>query len=156
MCFPTRQRLDWAMVLSSRSPLLEPPVFPFFAASRSAGMVDHDTLHDAYARAGFILYPTAFPGEWAVPSDERTAKQAPPVLVGWAGGEPAPRLWGRRWSARDLSRSQLANCACRWPVGCRSLSLCSAFVVPMLLPERRLMMIRRVSGVETATSTKTA
>ncbi|CAN0321684.1 unnamed protein product [Hapterophycus canaliculatus] len=27
------------------------------------GMVDHDTLHDAFARAGFILYPTAFPGE---------------------------------------------------------------------------------------------
>ena len=26
------------------------------------GMVDHDTLHDAYARAGFVLYPTAFPG----------------------------------------------------------------------------------------------
>lgn len=26
-------------------------------------MVDHDTLHDAYARAGFVLYPTAFPGE---------------------------------------------------------------------------------------------
>ena len=27
-------------------------------------MVDHDTLHDAYARAGFVLYPTAFPGQW--------------------------------------------------------------------------------------------
>lgn len=27
------------------------------------GMVDHDTLHDAYARAGFVLYPTAFPGK---------------------------------------------------------------------------------------------
>eukprot|EP00752_Nemacystus_decipiens_P009479 g8475.t1 len=26
------------------------------------GMVDHNTLHDAYARAGFVLYPTAFPG----------------------------------------------------------------------------------------------
>lgn len=28
-----------------------------------AGMVDHDTLHDAYARSGFVLYPTAFPGK---------------------------------------------------------------------------------------------
>lgn len=26
-------------------------------------MVDQETLHDAYARAGFILYPSAFPGE---------------------------------------------------------------------------------------------
>ena len=26
-------------------------------------MVDQETLHDAYARAGFVLYPTAFPGE---------------------------------------------------------------------------------------------
>lgn len=27
------------------------------------GMVDHDTLHEAYARAGFMLYPSAYPGE---------------------------------------------------------------------------------------------
>lgn len=28
------------------------------------GMVGHHTLNDAYARAGFVLYPTAFPGRW--------------------------------------------------------------------------------------------
>lgn len=48
------------MVLSSRPPLMA-PLPP--RLSIPAGMVDHDTLHDAYARAGFILYPTAFPGE---------------------------------------------------------------------------------------------
>lgn len=31
----------------------------------TTGMVDHTTLHDAFARAGFILYPTAFPGKKA-------------------------------------------------------------------------------------------
>lgn len=30
---------------------------------RAAGMVDHQTLHDAYSRAGFALYPTTFRGE---------------------------------------------------------------------------------------------
>lgn len=26
-------------------------------------MVDHDTLNEAYARAGFMLYPSAYPGK---------------------------------------------------------------------------------------------
>lgn len=38
-------------------------LFMYNAVPHDAGMVDQDTLHDAYARSGFVLYPTAFPGK---------------------------------------------------------------------------------------------
>ncbi|CAN0122181.1 unnamed protein product [Laminaria digitata] len=42
-------------------------------------MVDHGTLHDAYARAGFVLYPTAFPETGCVSLTKAMAMGAIPI-----------------------------------------------------------------------------
>eukprot|EP00903_Cladosiphon_okamuranus_P006818 g6643.t4 len=43
------------------------------------GMVDHDTLHAAYARAGFVLYPSAFPETGCISLIKAMAMGAIPI-----------------------------------------------------------------------------